>query len=257
MQLTYRVRAYPTRKQHALFADYLEHTRQLYNAALEERIDSYRKTKRTVTNGEQAKGLTELRRDVAAYAAYPRRMQRWAINLVETAYRGMFTRHKNGDKLGAPQFRGRLFWNTIGWDAPIDFKMRERGIYARKSLGGTLRLQPDRDLPAFDACTMLILCRDGNRWFAHITYNLPDHKLKVEPQRPVGIDVGLKELVVRSDGVPMDTPRQSADDTAERRRAARALSRCKRRSKRRRKVRARLRKIDNRSIDAPLRCCCR
>jgi Helix-turn-helix domain len=42
--LTFKVRAYPTKAQHARFADYLQHTRQLYNAALEERIGCYQKT---------------------------------------------------------------------------------------------------------------------------------------------------------------------------------------------------------------------
>ncbi len=245
MQLTYRVRAYPTRKQHAMFADYLEHTRQLYNAALEERIDCYRKTRRTITNNEQSRGLTALRED-AGYARYPRRLQRWAINLVETAYKGMFARHRKSDKLGVPRFRGRMFWDTIGWDSPIDFKMCDRGICGRKSFGGTLRLRPGRELPPFDACTSFTLCRDGDRWFAHLTYERPDPEIKATPKRPVGIDLGLKVLAMRSDGVPMNIARQDITDTADQRRASRALSRCKRRSRRRIKVRARLRRVNAR-----------
>jgi putative transposase len=41
MHLTFKVRAYPTKKQHALLADYLDHTRQIYDAALQERRDCY------------------------------------------------------------------------------------------------------------------------------------------------------------------------------------------------------------------------
>jgi putative transposase len=247
--LTFKVRAAPTKRQHARLADYLDHTRHLYNAALEERIDCYQKTKRTVSNAEQARGLTELRRDVPEYAAYPRRLQRWAINLVEAAYRGMFTRHRNGERgrqIGFPSYRGYLFWNTIGWDDPSEFSMRKRGLHAAKSLGGTLRLRPDRELPEWDKCRAVRLCRDGDRWFAHLSYEMPDVVAKPKPERPVGIDMGLIHLAVRSDGIPMDVPRQSDADTAEKRRAGRALSRCKKRSKRRRKVRARLRRIETR-----------
>lgn len=164
MQLTYVVRAYPTAKQHAMLADYLEHTRQLYNAALQERIDAYQKTGSTISNTQQSRELTELRAD-PDYSKYPRRLQRWAIDLVETAYKGMFTRHKKGEKLGHPRFRAALFWNTVGWDSPVDFKMRPRGLFQAKSLGGTLRLRPDRELPPFADCTALKLCRDGKRWF--------------------------------------------------------------------------------------------
>lgn len=241
MQLTFRVRAYPTERQYALFADYLDHTRRLYNAALEERIDCYRKTKRTLSNNEQAKSLTVLRA-TPEYAVYPRRMQRWALNLVERAYKGMFSRHRNGDKLGHPRFRSRLFWSTVGWDSPINFVMRERGIYNRKAFKGTLRLRHDRELPPFTECTAFHLCCDGDRWFAHLTYKVPDVMIK-QPRRPVGIDVGLKVLAVRSDGVPMDASRVGLEDVATLRRAGRALSRCKKRSKRRIQVKQRLRKI--------------
>jgi putative transposase len=248
--LTFKVRAYPTKAQHARLADYLTHTRQLYNAALEERIGCYQKTRRTISNAEQSRGLTELRQSDPAYAAYPRRMQRWAINLVEAAYQGMFTRHRNGERgrqIGFPRYRGYVFWNTLGWDSPIQLTMRERGLHSLQSFGGTLRLRPDRELPAWDRCKAVTLCRDGDRWFANLSYEMPPVAVKDRaPMRPVGLDLGLITLAMRSDGVPMNVPRQSAEDTAAKRRAGRALSRCKKRSKRRRKVRAQLRRVEAR-----------
>jgi transposase len=41
---TFRFKLKPTRAQHGHLREALEHSRQLYNAALEERIDCYRKT---------------------------------------------------------------------------------------------------------------------------------------------------------------------------------------------------------------------
>ena len=247
--LTFVVRAGPTKRQHARLADYLDHTRHLYNAALEERIDCYRKTGRSISNAEQARGLTELRRDAPEYAAYPRRLQRWAINLVDAAYRGMFTRHRKGERgrqIGFPSFRSYRFWNSIGWDDPVEFTMRKRGLRAGKSLGGTLRLRPDRELPPWEKCRAVRLCRDGDRWFAHLSYEVPDVVAKPAPLRPVGIDLGLIHLAVRSDGVAMDVPRQNEADTRAKRVAGRALARCRKRSKRRRRVRDRLRRIEAR-----------
>jgi putative transposase len=257
-QLTYVVRAYPTRQQHAWFARCLSHTRQLYNAALEERIDCYKRLRekygRDIPRGlgiswaGQNRSLTELRRD-PEYAAYPRRMQCWALDQVEAAYKGMFTRHKQGARgkaIGFPKFRSALFWNTIGFNSPIDIKLRERGLYWRKAFGGTLRLRPHRDLPPWEDCTALKLCKDGRRWFAHLTYEVPAAAVKPTPARPVGVDIGLIYPVMRSDGVAPDMPRQSAEDSAAKRRASRALARCRKGSKRRRRVRAQLRRIENR-----------
>jgi putative transposase len=304
---TYVVRAYPTRSQHARFARCLRHTRELYNAALEERIGCYERLRERygqekirilsddkrlatlrrkygdaippellerrwkeiapevkrwlvktgkwieVSNAGQARGLTELRRDEPENAEYPRRLQRWAINLVDAAYKGMFTRHRQGARgkqIGFPRFRGAVFWNTIGWDSPVDFTMRERGLHNAKSFGGTLRLRPDRDLPPWDRCTAARLVRDGDRWFAHLSYEVPAADVKQKPTRPVGIDIGLKQPVMRSDGVAPDMPRAAEADVAAKRRAAKALAvrdrRGPKRSKRRQRLRERLRRIENR-----------
>ena len=88
MQMTFRVSAYPTKRQHALFTSYLTRTRHLYNAALEEREGCYPRTKCTIGIAEQSRSLTELRAN-PEYAAFPRRMQRWVLDRLEAAYKGM------------------------------------------------------------------------------------------------------------------------------------------------------------------------
>ena len=54
----------------------LEDQRQLYNAALEERIDCYRKTGKGRTYFDQCKALTECRRDLPEMAECPVAIQR-------------------------------------------------------------------------------------------------------------------------------------------------------------------------------------
>lgn len=54
---TYRLRLKPTKAQHAALREALEHSRNLYNAALEERIDCYRKTGKGRTFFDQGKAL--------------------------------------------------------------------------------------------------------------------------------------------------------------------------------------------------------
>ncbi|WP_161993817.1 RNA-guided endonuclease InsQ/TnpB family protein [Muricoccus nepalensis] len=243
LMLTHRVRAYPTKAQHARLADSLEHTRQIYNAALQERVDCYAKTGRTVGVYEQNRELTELRQD-PAYARYARRMQCWALNLVDRAYKAMFTRHRKGKKLGRPRFRGRDYWNTLGLNSPIQVRMTARGLKAAGVFGGTLRLRPDRPLPPWSACKALTLSRDGERWYAHLTYE-EEGPVSREgaPNRPLGLDFGLKCLAVTSDGARLDIPRFDRDAAPELRRVNRALSRAAKRSRGRRKIKAQRRRL--------------
>jgi putative transposase len=62
MILTYRYRLLPTRSQHRSLEAIVESQRQLYNAALQERIEAFRKANVTRTYFDQTKALTEWRK---------------------------------------------------------------------------------------------------------------------------------------------------------------------------------------------------
>lgn len=59
MLVTYRYRLLPTKRQHRALEAILEAQRQLYNGALEERIDAYRKAGITRTCFDQFNALAE------------------------------------------------------------------------------------------------------------------------------------------------------------------------------------------------------
>src|SRR4051812_35999135 len=86
--LTYRYRAQPTRQQHAALARILEDQRQLYNSALQERIDAYQRSllgvdrrlhakPHTITYFDQTNSLTKCRQALPEMAAVPAFLQRF------------------------------------------------------------------------------------------------------------------------------------------------------------------------------------
>ncbi|HZZ00710.1 MAG TPA: helix-turn-helix domain-containing protein [Candidatus Baltobacteraceae bacterium] len=64
-----RVRLYPTPRQIEGLTFALDVTRELYNAALQERRDAYRCNKTRITGKQQYAELTDLRADDARVAA--------------------------------------------------------------------------------------------------------------------------------------------------------------------------------------------
>ena len=92
MILTYRYRLLPTKQQHRALETILESQRQLYNAALEERIDAYRKANVTRTYFDQTKALTEWRRDDQDAASLPAVLQRGTLKRLDEAYKAFFRR---------------------------------------------------------------------------------------------------------------------------------------------------------------------
>src|SRR5882762_2430626 len=113
MILTYRYRLLPTKQQHRALEALLESQRQLYNAALEERIDAYRKAKVTRTYFDQTKGLTEWRQDDPEASALSILLQRATLKRLDEAYKAFFRRAKAGKKPGFPRFRGKGWFDSF------------------------------------------------------------------------------------------------------------------------------------------------
>src|SRR5687768_9189794 len=96
MLLTFRYRLLPSKRQHRALEALLESQRQLYNAALQERIDAYRKRGITRSYMDQTKALTEWRRSDPEGASYPLCLQRGTLQRLDRAYAGFFRRVSDG-----------------------------------------------------------------------------------------------------------------------------------------------------------------
>ena len=88
----------------------------LYNAALEERIDCYRKTGKTRTYIDQCKALTQCRRELPNMGELPVNLQRGTLKRLDDAFQGFFRRLKSHRaKAGFPRFRGKGRWEAFGF----------------------------------------------------------------------------------------------------------------------------------------------
>ena len=118
MKRAYKFRLRPTRKQEAALTAYLEDTRQLYNAALEERREAWRKGCNQVSFFTQSAQLKEIRAtDPEQYGRWPFSCERAAIRRLDRAFQGFYRRVKAGQKAGYPRFKGRGWWDSIEWPA--------------------------------------------------------------------------------------------------------------------------------------------
>ena len=232
--LTFKYRLLPSRGQHDKLRAALDHTRQLYNAALAERIDCYRKTGKSRSWQDQCKGLTELRAD-PAWAVYPVTLQRWPLKQIDLAFAAFFRRVKARDgKAGFPRFKGRDWFKAFGFSDRSGWAVR--GARLRMKGIGSIRLHLHRPLPSAPiACKVK---REGRNWYALLTVEVP---CATEHRGPkIGIDVGITTLAALSTGELIANARCMRRAERELRRRQRALARCKRGSNRRRKVKSRL-----------------
>ena len=75
----------------------LEHSRQIYNAALAERISCYQITGASLGYVEQSRHLTEARA-LPEVKSHLRAIQQDALERVDEAFNGFFRRIQNGEK---------------------------------------------------------------------------------------------------------------------------------------------------------------
>jgi len=223
MIVSYRFRLLPTKAQHEALEQILEAQRQLYNAALEERIGAYRKADVSLTYMDQTKGLTEWRRSDAEASALPVCLQRATLKRLDEAHRGFFRRVKKGGKPGYPRFRGKGWFQSFGFSEFRGIALKN-GRLRFKGMPGGLRVHWHRDLPAGASPRTCTFKRDAKGWTVSFAVMIP----VAEPRtgdRAVGVDLGISTFAALSDGGFI--PSLKAARKAERRlrQAQRALAR--------------------------------
>jgi len=235
MLLTYCYRVLPRKAQHRALEAILEAQRQLYNAALEERMGAFRNAGLTRTYVDQCKALTEWRRSDPEAQQLPVSLQRWTLKQIDEAYRGFFRRVQSGAKPGFPRFRGKGRFASFGFRefSGIGF---EKGRLRFKGMPGGLRVHLHRPLPQGAAIRSCVFRRDVKGWKVGFAVEVTGASPRLG-SRAVGIDLGISTYAALSDGgfIP---PLKAARRAEKRlRKANRALARKVRGSAGRRKAR--------------------
>lgn len=234
----------------------LDLTRELYNAALQERRDAWRKAGKSVTLYEQMRLLGEVKAVRPEYKEVYAQVLQETLKRLDRAFQGFFSRVKRGEKAGYPRFRGRGWWdsftfpqvwregNWVGPGKPLDNgKVKVPGV-------GHVRIKWHRPLEGVPKT--LTLKRSAGRWYAVYTCDVPSQPLPPS-EAAVGIDLGLSHFVATSEGETFAPPRAYRKAEARLKRTQRALSKKRRGSHRRRKLKNRLarqhRKVANQRKD--------
>ena len=236
--LTYRYRLLPTKRQYGALETILESQRQLYNAALEERIDAYRKAGLTRTYVDQTKALTELRQSDPEYCALPVKLQRATLKRLDEAYKGFFRRVKAGGKPGFPRFRGKGWFDSFGFREFSGVSLKESRLRF-KGMPGALRVHLHRPIPAEAVIKSCTFRREAKGWHVAFATEVPTPPLR-RVDRAVGVDLGITTFAALSDGAFIPSLKAARRTERRLRVVQRALSRKRRGSRSRLKARAAL-----------------
>lgn len=245
--LTYRYRLLPTPSQHRALMRVLESQRLFYNAALEERIEAWKRKDKLTGKGisrnyfDQAKALTECRASMPDMAAVPLSIQRGTLRRLHKAFEAFYARARNGKTPGFPRFKGKGWWRSFEF---CEFKgVTFDGKRLRsKAFPGGMRVHLHRPLPDTKILSARFK-REVKGWYISLTVNVEVPQPRQSSSRHIGLDVGIVELAVGSDDLRIPNPRTAKRAEKELRRRQRALTRCKRGSGNRRKARLQVSRV--------------
>lgn len=243
MRRSYKFLLRPTSKQATALAECLEDTRQLYNAALEERREAWRMGHHRITFYSQDAQLREIR------AADPGRYGRWAfvceravLRRLDGAFAAFFRRVKAGERPGYPRFKGRGWFDSVEWEHEngCRWNSQPHDRTTRVHFKGIGHIRVHQHRPIKGRVKTVTVKREGKRWFVTLSCD----SIPAEPLPPtgavVGIDMGVTHFLTSSDGAHIPNPRHLAATVDRLAEAQQALARKKRGSARRRKAVARV-----------------
>jgi putative transposase len=233
----YKFRLRPTRKQEAALDACLEDTRQLYNAALEERREAWRMGRHKITFYSQDAQLKEIRaEDAERYGRWAFTCERAAIRRLDEAFQGFFRRVKAGEKPGYPRFKGRGWWDSVEWveKSGARWDSVPHPKVTRVYLKGIGHIRVHQHRPVGGQVKTITAKREAGRWYVMLSCDdVPAEPLE-SVGSAVGIDVGVASFLTISSGVHVPNPRHLAA-TADRLGAAQRELTCKKRGSSRRK----------------------
>ncbi len=244
MHRTYEYRCLPMKGQVKDLDEFLWRCRTLYNAALQERIECYQKTGRSLSLYDQQKSLTVIRSDDGHpsddgdWSALSVPVGRGPLRTLDLAFKGFFRRLKAGQKPGFPRFKGRGRIRSLHLDTCYGLNPGSgQWVWLTfKGLRGRLRVWVHRPIPLTGKRKAARLVKDPKGWKVQFQVEFPDVE-PVTPKGVLGIDVGLAHFLTTDTGEAVVNPRYLQRRLKELRVAQRSLARKKRGSNNRHRQR--------------------
>jgi putative transposase len=207
----------------------------LYNAALQERRDAWKKSKKSVKYEEQANGLPEIKKVRYDVARVNAQVLQNVLMRVDSAFDAFFGRIQKGKKkAGYPRFRSSFRYSSFTFpQAKGAFKIIGNRLHLSKI--GSVKLHLSRLVEGkMKTCQIK---READGWYAIIVVEEPTPTALSSTNQTVGIDVGIENFATLSTGETVANPKYLRASERQLKTSQRAVARKKRGGKSRKKSR--------------------
>lgn len=242
----YKLRIYPNEAQKSLIDRTIGSSRFVYNHFLNKRIELYKSKGESSTYGNDSKKLTMLKsseetvwlKDVDKFSLQN------SLKDLDTAYKNFFRRVNQGsDKAGFPKFKSRhkSVWSyrTTFTNGNIEIKDKKVKLPKLK----WIKFRDKRDMSGIEKILNATVSKTrSGKYYASICV-----EETVQPKEStgasVGVDLGLREFLVTSNGLPTENPKYLRKSEERLKKLQRQHSKKQKGSKNREKSRLKIAKL--------------
>ena len=223
---------YPNKEQQKYFAKCFGCVRFIYNRMLSDKIDYYKETKQKLNNTPaQYKKEFSWLKEVDSLALANAQMN------LQTAYNNFFKR----PEVGFPKFKSKknnhfsYTTNNQGGNIYVSDK------YIKLPKIGLVKVRKHRDFEGLIK-SVTVSKNPSGKYFVSVLVDQEDKPKLIPNNNQIGIDLGIKEFCITSDGEMVENPKYLRKSEKKLRKLQKDLSRCQKGSKNRNKCRIRVAK---------------
>ena len=231
MEYSYKFRIYPNVEQENLIQRTFGCCRFVYNHYLAQRMEKYKDTGKSPSRFQQDKDLTALKQELMWLREVDATALQATLQTLDIAFQNFFRGVKQGQRIGYPQFRS---------------KRNRRRSYKSKRVGENIAVLENKvKLPKLGLVKCCVSKGIKGRILSATVSQNPNGKyfvsicctdVEIDPLPKtgavVGVDLGIKELAITSDGVKYPNNRYIYQSEKRLARLQRELSRKSKGSKR-------------------------
>ncbi len=234
---TYKYRLRPNKQQTNLLDFLFWQARNLYNAALEQRITVYQETDKSVNYSAQWVHFRDERNNNPdVFGMLNATSVQQMLRRLDKSYAAFFRRMKAGETPGFPRFKGRNRFKSVEYRYGDGCKLRpkENGqVHFYIQNIGEVKVIYHRPTPEGAVIKHVVVKRVNGKWYACLMLTIPEpERTPIPTGSAVGIDMGLKSLLATSEGYLFENPRWLKQSLAQLRISQRKVSRRRKGSKR-------------------------
>ena len=193
---TYKYRLYPDKKQVVYLSKLFGCCRLVYNYFLNEKQTQYKETKTSDSYNIQQSKLTKLRKtdEYNFLNEMPLQVLQGSLRNMHTSF-DRFYKHKGG----YPNYKSKRDKQAFKISQPKTFHIKDNKLYIPKLKTG-IKCVVSKELIG-EPCFATITKTKSGKYYVSITVKQDNYISYSHTNKSVGLDLGIKDLIITSDGV--------------------------------------------------------